>query len=202
MAESYLRTIGGDEAARALLPRLEVRKHRESVLATLGDVGSELAVPTLLHYASRPIESKKNDERWWRTFSIEALGKLDELREQRETMIAKLDGFEITLMRAANEQGVLFGSVSQHDLAEALQEEGFNITEREVRLGDPIKHHDSYMVPIQLDTDLRTEVKVWVVSDKPAEELMSEAVAEAESEEVAEDAEAELVEQPPRDLNA
>lgn len=128
--------------------------------------------------------------------------QMRELREQRETMVAKLEGFEVTLMRAANEQGVLFGSVSQHDIAEALQDEGFNITEREVRLGDPIKHHDSYMVPIQLDTDLRTEIKVWVVSDKPAEELMSEAVAEAEQEEVAEDAEAELVEQPPRDLNA
>jgi len=132
--------------------------------------------------------------------------QMRELRAQRETMIAKLEGFEITLLRAANEQGVLFGSVSQNDIAEALQEQGLDITEREVRLGDPIKHHDSYMVPIQLDTDLRTEIKVWVVSDKPAEELMSEAVAEVdeavEGETSEEDAEAELVEQPPRDLNA
>ena len=97
--------------------------------------------------------------------------QMKELRSQREKVIERLEGHEITLQRSANEQGVLFGSVTQGDIVDALGEEGFNISEREVRIGEPIKRLDSYQVPIQLDDDLRTELKVWVVSDKPVSQL-------------------------------
>jgi large subunit ribosomal protein L9 len=100
--------------------------------------------------------------------------ELREQREQRERMIAKLEGQEITLQRSANEQGVLFGSVSQQDIAQALQEEGFDVTYRDVRIGDPLKQLDSYTVPVQLESDLRTEIKVWVVSDRPMDQLAEE----------------------------
>ena len=105
--------------------------------------------------------------------------QLRELRAQREKLIERLEGHEITLKRAANEQGVLFGSVSQHDIALALQEDGFDIQDREVRIGFQIKQLDSYTIPIQFDADLKVEIKLWVVSDKPPEELAAEAEAEA-----------------------
>lgn len=96
----------------------------------------------------------------------------EELRRKRaaqEAMLGRLDGFEITIERSANEQGVLFGGVSQHDIAEVLRGEGFEIDDRAVRVGEQIKRLDSYMIPIQLASDLRTEIKLWVVSDKPLE---------------------------------
>ncbi|MEX2673046.1 MAG: 50S ribosomal protein L9 [Phycisphaeraceae bacterium] len=101
--------------------------------------------------------------------------ELRELRAQQEKLISRLEEFELTMERSANEQGVLFGSVSQHDIAVALQEEGFNIAEREVRIGSQIKQLDSYMIPVQLSPELKTEIKLWVVSDKPAEQLEAEA---------------------------
>jgi large subunit ribosomal protein L9 len=108
-------------------------------------------------------------------------------RQALEAMLVKLEGVELTLQRAANEQGVLFGGVSQHDIAESLREAGFAIDDRAVRIGEQIKRLDSYRVPIQLATDLRTEIKVWVVSDKPAEGQEPE----VEGELVAEDTEGE-----------
>ncbi|MHC4994303.1 MAG: 50S ribosomal protein L9 [Planctomycetota bacterium] len=108
--------------------------------------------------------------------------QLAEERTRAEEAFAKLEGFEITLMRTANEEGHLYGSVSQHDIAVALQEEGFElIHERHVRIGTSIKKLDSYDIPIQMD-DLKTEIKLWVVSDKPAEELMAEEEAKAAGE--------------------
>lgn len=102
--------------------------------------------------------------------------QLAEKRQIQEQTIEKLEGHEITLQRSANEQGVLFGSVTQHDIAETLREEGFAINERDVRIGEPFKRLDSYMVPIQLAEDLRSEIKVWVVSDRPAEQLQAEGI--------------------------
>ena len=100
--------------------------------------------------------------------------QLREQREQQERLIASLEGHEITLQRSANEQGILFGSVTQHDIAGALRDDGYNITERDVRIGAPIKRLDSYGIPIQLAPELKIEVKLWVVSDKPADELLAE----------------------------
>lgn len=100
------------------------------------------------------------------------------LRSEQEKLIEKLEGHEITLERSANEQGLLYGGVSQHDIAEALREGGFAVEDRFVRIGETIKRLDSYTIPIVIDKELKTEIKIWVVSDKPAEELEAEAEAE------------------------
>jgi len=154
-------------------------------VANLGIVGDIVNVKAgyarnyLLPYglAAEPTEGNKRAVEARRA---EVERQLRELRAQREQLIAKLEDFEITLQRSANEEGVLYGSVNQHDIAEALQEEGFNVTERDVRIGDAIKRLDSYKIPVQLDDDLKTEIKLWVVSDKPAEQLHAE-IAEAEA---------------------
>ncbi|MCC5830713.1 MAG: 50S ribosomal protein L9 [Phycisphaeraceae bacterium] len=108
--------------------------------------------------------------------------ELKELRAQQEEMIGKLEGHELTMLRSANEQGVLFGGVSQHDIAQALRDEGYAIEDRHVRIGEQIKRLDSYTVPIVVANDLKTEVKLWVVSDKPAEELDVEESEEGQAE--------------------
>lgn len=109
-----------------------------------------------------------------------------EIRKQRldqEQSIEKMAGLELTVQRSANEQGILFGGVSQHDIAELLRGEGYEIDDRAVRIGDQIKRLDTYVIPIVLTNDLRTEVKLWVVSDKPREDLETTDQAEGEQEE-------------------
>ncbi|MCC7146139.1 MAG: 50S ribosomal protein L9 [Phycisphaeraceae bacterium] len=109
-------------------------------------------------------------------------------RIELEQMLEKIANFEITLERAANEQGILFGGVSQHDIANALRSAGFAIDDRTVRIGEQIKRLDSYEIPIQLAGDLRTQIKLWVVSDKPAgEQGQADADVEVEGELVEED---------------
>ena len=104
----------------------------------------------------------------------------EELHRQRaaeEQLIGQLEGHEITIMRNANEQGALFGGVSQHDIAEMLRSDGFTIEDQAVRIGEQIKRLDSYEIPIVLGADLKTEIKLWVVSDKSSEELDTELAA-------------------------
>lgn len=97
--------------------------------------------------------------------------EMKKLRAEQEALLERLQGYELTMQRAANDQGVLFGGVSQHDIAEALREEGYALEDRHIRIGEQIKRLDSYEIPIQIARDLQTEIKLWIVSDKPAEEL-------------------------------
>jgi large subunit ribosomal protein L9 len=107
-------------------------------------------------------------------------------RAQREDMIGKLNGQELTLTRACNDQGQLYGSVTQQDIANALKEVGFSVTPREVRLPTTIKRVDSFDIHIKVDSDLEADIKLWVVADR---ELDLD-----ESEEMEFDNEGELIE--------
>ena len=99
----------------------------------------------------------------------EAEAQLKQQAAQQKAMIEKLEGHELTLERSANDAGVLFGGVSQHEIAEALRAEGYALEDRHVRIGETIKRLDSYDIPIVINKDLKTEVKLWVVSDTPLE---------------------------------
>lgn len=130
-----------------------------------------LAIPPSKGAIARLAEKRKE---------VEAQMKLQ--RAQREALLERLAGLEITIERSANEQGILFGGVSQHDIAKALQAEGYQVDDRAVRIGEQIKRLDSYQIPITLANDLKTQIKLWVVSDKPAES-QEEAQGEAQADE-------------------
>jgi large subunit ribosomal protein L9 len=87
-------------------------------------------------------------------------------RSQREEMIGKLDGQQLTLTRACNDQGQLYGSVTQQDIANALKEVGFTVTPREVRLPTTIKRIDTFDIHIKVDSDLEADIKLCVVADR------------------------------------
>lgn len=112
--------------------------------------------------------------------------ELAALRSEREKMIKKMEGVEVTLKRSCNDQGILYGSVTQQDIANALQEVGFDIKPREVRLPGTIKRIDTFDIHIKVDSDLGADIKLWVVADR---ELDADAEPEMEF-----DSEGELIE--------
>lgn len=120
--------------------------------------------------------------------------QLADLRKQREGMIAKLNGQQLTLTRSCNDQGHLYGSVTQQDIATALGEVGFTVKPREVRLPGTIKRIDTYDIHIKLDSDLQADIKLWVVADR---QLELESQNEMEF-----DSEGELIEKAPKAAKA
>ncbi len=111
------------------------------------------------------------------TRRAEVAAEMAVIRKKHEALIEKINEFELTLERSANEQGVLYGGVTQHEIAQALRDAGFDMIEdRHVRIGDQMKRLDSYQIPVVIDKELKSEIKLWIVSDKPADELEAEEV--------------------------
>lgn len=104
----------------------------------------------------------------------EAEAEQKRIRSEQEAMIAKLDGHELTVERSTNDQGVLFGGITQHEVAQMLRDEGFAIEDRYVRLGQVAKRVDTYDVPIVINRDLKCEIKLEVKSDAPEEEIVED----------------------------
>ena len=128
-----------------------------------------------------------------------ALAELAAQRKLREETIAKLGGIAIKLTRSCNDQGVLYGSITQRDIADALVNAGYAVDMRSVRLAAPFRRIGSYTCTIQFEKELKADVTIEVAAaralemlqaQKEAEEAAAAAVAASEAEDREEEAKA------------
>lgn len=88
---------------------------------------------------------------------------------ERETATQQADLLkEITLefARKVGEHGILYGSVTSMDIAEAFAAKGFEIDRRRVQLKDPIKEPGEFEVPVKLHREVTTNIKVVVKNEE------------------------------------
>jgi len=84
-------------------------------------------------------------------------------RERLEEAVKKTDGAEAVLAARANEQGVLFGSVTARQIAANLREQGFEVADEFVHLPEHIKQVGTHTVTLKFAPDLEATVHVTVV---------------------------------------
>ena len=78
----------------------------------------------------------------------------------------KLAGFTVKLSQKAGVDGRLFGSVTNGDIAEALNKEGFAVAKAQVRMPNGLlKNVGDYTVTVGLHTDVVVEVNVSVLGE-------------------------------------
>lgn len=78
----------------------------------------------------------------------------------------KLAGKSVTIGQKAGVDGRLFGSVTNADVAEALQKQGFEVAKAQVRMPNgPLKAVGEFPVQVALHTDVVIDLSVTVVAD-------------------------------------
>lgn len=78
----------------------------------------------------------------------------------------ELESVSITFNVRAGDEGRLFGSITNSDIADRLAEQGVEIDRRQIELDEPIKSLGVFSVPIRLHAEVRPEIKVWVVKEE------------------------------------
>ncbi len=76
---------------------------------------------------------------------------------------AKLDGLQINIAAQANEEDTLFGSITNADVADALEAAGHQVERRRIEVPEHIKQLGSYDVTVRFFGGVSATVKVWVV---------------------------------------
>jgi large subunit ribosomal protein L9 len=116
-------------------------------------------------------------------------------REEAEKVATTMDGHNLLMIRQAGEGGMLYGSVSGRDVAEAIHEAGFTVERRQVALDSPIKSLGIYPVRVSLHPEVAVTVVITVARSQeeaqraakaaeaavaaPVEEIDAEAPAES-----------------------
>ncbi len=98
-----------------------------------------------LEHAKRQLDYKKN-----------------RILEQARAIAAKIESITVALAHQAGDEGKLFGSVTNMDLAEQLQAQGVEIDRKKIVLADPIKQLGEYSVAVKIHPEVTASLKVVV----------------------------------------
>lgn len=87
---------------------------------------------------------------------------LDRARARGE----RLSGAKVQIARKVSEDGTMFGSVGTRDIAEAMQQAGFELAKSEIHLSSgPIKTLGEHEVPVSLHPEVNIKITVSVVAE-------------------------------------
>ena len=116
---------------------------------------------------------------------VESLLKAREMREQKEIETArelaeKIETVHIAIAVKTGEGGKMFGAVTAGELLKRLEEEGIQLSKKQMRLPQPVKELGSHVAHIKLHAELEVDLKFEVVSENPIEEASPEVTEESQ----------------------
>ena len=80
-----------------------------------------------------------------------------------EDLLTKLSNTEITIEAQVGDEDKMFGSITALDIHKSLQEKGINVDRNSIKLDEPIKALGIYHVPISVSSNLKGDVKIYVI---------------------------------------
>ena len=119
-------------------------------------------IPKLLAIPATPANKKMLAE----TIKQRAF-KAEKLRKEAEFMAGKIEGLSVKIAAKASEKGVLFGSVTNSDVADALMaQHEIEIDRRKITLSDDhIKELGNYTAQVNLHKEFKVTLNIEVVAE-------------------------------------
>ena len=136
--------------------------HRGDVVKVADGYGRNYLIPGKL-----AIEATAANRAVIEQMKASAVRKLAKEKVVAEDLQSRLDQVELTFERKVGENDHLFGSVTSADIAQQLEQKGFEIDRRKIALEEPLKSLGEFHVPIKLHREVTSHVKVTVKSDQP-----------------------------------
>ncbi len=92
--------------------------------------------------------------------------KEEKIRNEAEKLATRLAAVKLVIGAKVSSAGKIFGSVNTIQLAEALNEKGFEIDRKNITLGaDAIKEVGSYKAVVKLHRDVRVDLEFEVIAE-------------------------------------
>ncbi|MBP2227598.1 large subunit ribosomal protein L9 [Azospirillum agricola] len=97
-----------------------------------------------------------------------------ERRKDAQQVATKMDGVTVVVIRQAAETGVLYGSVNNRDIADALDAAGYKTDRKQIVIDTPIKTLGLFKVRVVLHPEVTISVTVNVARSQEESELQAQ----------------------------
>lgn len=92
--------------------------------------------------------------------------KKDRLLREAEQLAEKISEISLSIPKPVGESDRLFGTVTQMEIAEALEKKGLEVDKRKILIQDPIKSVGEYTVAVKLHAQVQAPLKIEVIEEE------------------------------------
>lgn len=91
--------------------------------------------------------------------------KLEKIKKTAEELAAKLEGVSLTIGAKTSSTGTIFGSVTNIQVAEALEKLGYTVDRKVIVIKDAVKEVGDYKAIAKLHKEVSVEIPFTVVTE-------------------------------------
>lgn len=95
----------------------------------------------------------------------QAAHKAEKIKQDAETLAARVGELTLEIGTKAGESGKIFGAITALQIADALKAKGFDIDRKKVQLKENPKQLGTYNVTLDLHKEVKHEIQVKVVAE-------------------------------------
>ena len=99
-------------------------------------------------------------------YRTKALKEQERISEESLQLAKKLKDFVVEITAAADDTGHLYGSVSERNICDIINESGFEIDIEQILLSEHLKATGEYPVPVKIYGDIRTDILVRIIPEE------------------------------------
>lgn len=135
--------------------------HKDDIVNVKNGYGRNYLIPNGMAVAATVSAKKVHAENIKQRAHKEAKIKAD-----AEVIAKKLEGIKLTIGAKTSSTGKIFGSVNTIQIAESLQEKGFEIDRKNISIKeDQVKEVGSYTAEIKLHREVKVSIDFEVVAE-------------------------------------
>ena len=134
------------------------------MLGKVGDVvkvkdgfARNLLLPKKLASLATPVNLKRIEK-----VKQQKVAQYEEEKQKAESLAEKLNKVSCTVNVEVNDLDKLYGSISEVDIAKALEAEGFDIDKRNIILDKTVDQLGIFEVCIKLHSEVTAKIRLWV----------------------------------------
>ena len=86
-------------------------------------------------------------------------------KKEAQDLAQRISSSSCTITVRTGQDGKLYGSVTNQDIAQAYKLEGINIDKRKIELPQPIREVGVFKINVRLHPEITAQAKVWVVKE-------------------------------------
>mgnify|MGYP001600826944 CR=1 FL=1 len=114
-------------------------------------------IPKRLAYLATPANLKKIENQ-----KAQRVEQDRRIKEEAQQLAEKLSKVSCTVAVEVNDLEKMYGSVSESDIAHALEQEGYTVDKKNIILEKPVSELGIYDVNVRLHSEITAKIRLWV----------------------------------------
>jgi large subunit ribosomal protein L9 len=135
--------------------------HKDDIIAVKDGYARNYLIPKGLAVNATPSMKKMHSE-----ILKQRAHKEEQIREEARALAGKMQGLKLTIGAKTSTKGKIFGSVNTIQIAESLQQEGFDVDRKDITIKEElIKEVGNYTATVRLHREVSVEIPFEIVAE-------------------------------------